>query len=95
MERRSIRSYLPYPDRYDFSQFMQARISRDLKRRVLEIAKRNCWTPSEVIRAGLRKFVDDESQPGEPLVDQAFRFRQMELIPREETEPFKTASDGK
>lgn len=61
---RSIRSYLP--QHHDFTDAICVKMSPALKKKVKEIAKRNKWTPSEVVRAGLEKFVDDEENDPRP-----------------------------
>ncbi len=60
--RRSttIRSYLPVPEYSDRSLIIQARVSPKMKLQIKQIAKENNWCASQVIRAGLEKFLDDE-----------------------------------
>lgn len=66
---RSIRSYLPQD--HDLSDQLNVKMPPELKRRVKEIAKHNRWTPSQVVRACLHKFIDDEQT--EPRPHESFK----------------------
>jgi hypothetical protein len=58
---RSIRSYLPEPHvRTEFDVVVAGRVSVALKEKIKLICKKNGWGSSEVIRAALEKFADDE-----------------------------------
>lgn len=59
---RSIRSYLPHPDQTDKTVIIQARISEKMKEMLRELADKNRWKASDVIRASLQKFLDDEKR---------------------------------
>lgn len=73
---RSIRSYIPDED---YTDFIACKISPRLKERVDAIARRNKWTTSAVIRAGLQKFVDDEDS--EYRAPEKYRMpRQMDFL---------------
>jgi antitoxin component of RelBE/YafQ-DinJ toxin-antitoxin module len=59
---RTLHSFLPEP-RPERTVVIQARVSPDLKARVEEVAYSRGWNPSEVIRAGVMKFLDEENLP--------------------------------
>jgi len=58
---RSIRSYLPDPNTpREMEEFVGFRMKGVLKQRVNLVCEKYGWTKSEVARAALEKFTDDE-----------------------------------
>lgn len=58
---RPIRSYLPDPELEKNKEVvLQARVPVTMRRYLKMIADKNHWSASQVIRAGLEKFIDDE-----------------------------------
>lgn len=58
---RSLKSYLPAPPD-DLDKIVNVRVPIEIAQRVKAIAKRNKWTSSDVVRAGLYKFLDEDKE---------------------------------
>lgn len=58
---RSLRSFLPEPDEKDNKvMIIQARVTPRIATQIRTTAKKYGWRPSDVVRAGLLKFLEDE-----------------------------------
>jgi hypothetical protein len=59
---RSLKSYLPAPgqQRDNTMVILNARVPLEMRENLKKFALRNKWKPSEVIRASIQKFIDDE-----------------------------------
>jgi predicted DNA-binding protein len=56
---RSIRNYLPKPGHQEKTEIVQARIPSAMKEEMKRLADKNHWKPSQIIRAGIQKFIED------------------------------------
>ncbi len=58
---RSLRSYLPPSNaKQEKTVIINARISREMREEVKVLAAKSRWKPSQIVRASLQKFIDDE-----------------------------------
>jgi len=76
---RSLRSYLPDPSvDHPGDKRLTVRIPVTLNDKLKVLQELNGWSPSEMVRAGLMKLVDDETEAPK----QSFKLKRVEIDPQ-------------